>query len=145
MGVVDFPLLLAVGTGLILSGIIYFFAFNWMEIPPLVKLWGIQFGLAGCVAGAYFSLNRATGKLLLFSASVLVGVFMAVFGQIYQTGADAYQLFMFWSLLTLGWTLISNFSVQWLLWLIITNMFLALWWTQTGVKGGAIYNYMIVL
>lgn len=127
-------ILLAVGSSLILSGILYFFAFNWAKITPLVKLSSIQIAMVVCLIGTYFySLKRVSGQVLLLSASVLTGVFMAVFGQIYQTGADAYQLFMMWSLLTLGWTIISNFAPQWIFWLAITNMFLGLWWLQAAL------------
>lgn len=126
-------MLLIIGVALVLSGIIYFFAFNWTKITPMAKLSSIEFALISCLAGAYFySLERIGGQLFLLSATVLVGVFMAVFGQIYQTGADAYQLFMMWSL-TLGWTLISNFAPQWTLWLVISNIFLVLWWDQAAL------------
>lgn len=143
-------LLLTIGSTLILCGIVYFFAFNWAKITPFVKLSSIQIGMFGCLIGAYFySINRISGQVLLLSASVLTGVFMAVFGQIYQTGADAYQLFMMWSLLTLGWTIISNFAPQWLLWLAITNTFLILWWQQAALPDrdmeGMIYVFLIAL
>ncbi len=143
-------LLLVIGAALVLSGIIYFFAFNWAKISSAVKLSSIQFGIIGCLTGAYFySLQRLSGQVLLLCASVLVGVFMAVFGQIYQTGADAYQLFMVWSLLTLGWTLISNFAAQWIFWLLITNIFLGLWWQQAALPTkemeGMIFTYMAIL
>lgn len=85
----------------------------------------------GCLIGTYFyTLERVGGQLLLLSASVLTGVFMAVFGQIYQTRADAYQLFMMWSFLILGWTLLSKFTPQYIFWLAITNIALMLWWDQ---------------
>lgn len=127
-------LLLTIGATLVLSGIVYFFAFNWAKITPIMKLFSIQFGIIGCLIASYlYSLQRISGQVLLLSASVLVGVFMAVFGQIYQTGADAYQLFMMWSLLTFGWTLISNFAPQWIFWLVIINTFLVLWWQQEAL------------
>lgn len=124
-------ILLSLGTSLILIGLIFFFAFNWAKIEAWQKLASIQVGLIACLFGAYFyGLKRLPGKLFLLSATVLTGIFMAVFGQIYQTGADAYQLFMMWSLLSLGWTVISRFSVQWLCWHVITMTFLVLWWDQ---------------
>jgi uncharacterized membrane protein len=143
-------LMLIIGTTLVLAGIIYFFAFNWSKISPLVKMSSIQFGIIGCLIGAYYySLQRISGQVLLLSATVLVGVFMAVFGQIYQTGADAYQLFMMWSLFTLGWTIISNFAAQWIFWLVITNTFLVLWWEQAALPTREmefmIFTYMAVL
>ena len=143
-------LLLIVGAVLVLSGIVYFFAFNWEKVPPAMKLYSIQLGIISCLIGTcFYSLRRLSGQLLLLSASVLVGVFLAVFGQIYQTGADAWQLFMMWALLTLGWTLMSNFAAQWIFWLVITNICLVLWWIQAALPTKEmeymIFTYMAVL
>lgn len=126
-------LLLAVGSALVLSGVVYFFAFNWNLIPPVAKFASIQVGLVAVVAVAcWHGLARTGGQTLLLGASVLVGVFLAVFGQIYQTGADAYQLFLIWSVLILGFSVISNFAPQWVLWLVVTNLALVLWWEQAA-------------
>ena len=133
-------LLLALGVSLVLTGIVYFFAFNSAWIDTLAKLMAIQAGIVGCLIGAYYySLSSLYGRTLLLSASVLIGVFLAVFGQIYQTGADSYQLFAAWSLLTFGWTLLSNFAAQWLLWLVIGNI--ALWLWQEAVTPSRLVNY----
>ncbi len=55
---------------------------------------------------------------------------MAVFGQIYQTGADAYQLFVGWSLLISGWVVISNFLPIWTIFILLINTSLILYWNQ---------------
>ncbi len=123
--------LLAMGCILTLSGIIFFFAYNWAEMSAFAKFALIQGGILVCVGGAFaVSLKRFAGQMLLLAASILTGVFMAVFGQIYQTGADAYELFMMWSLLVFGWTVLSNFAFQWICWLTITNLFIFFWWQQ---------------
>ena len=127
-------LLITIGSALLVCGIVYFFAFNWAKITSVVKFSIIQLGMIICLIGAYFcTLNRISGQLFLLSVSVLTGVFIAVFGQIYQTGADAYQLFMMWSIFTLGWTIISNFAPQWIFWLVVTNTFFILWWNQAAL------------
>lgn len=124
-------LLLIIGTTLILSGIICFFAFNWVNISPTVKLTSIQTALFICLGGSYFyGLQHSLGKILLLSASVLIGVFLAVFGQIYQTGADAYTLFMIWAALMLPFVLIAEFAAQWALWIVVCNIFLATYLPQ---------------
>ena len=129
-------LLLALGAALVLAGVVYFFAFNWAKIPPAVKLAAIQVALIGCLAGAcYYSLKKLSGQVWLLAASVLVGVFLAVFGQIYQTGADAWQLFALWSVLVLGWASIAAFAAHWLLWLALANISLWLWWKQAALPG----------
>lgn len=123
-----FRLLLAVGSALVLSGIVYFFAFNWDQIPDWAKLAGIQTGIAMSVlAATYLGLSRPSGKTLVLVSSVLVGVFLAVFGQIYQTGADAYSLFVSWALLILPWTLIAEMNALWILWIAVGNTALALY------------------
>ena len=127
-------LLLGLGVSLILSGIVYFFAFNWTKITPEMKLGSIQLAILGCLgASYYYGLARLFGKIMLLSASVLVGVFLAVFGQNYQTGADAYNLFMMWALFILPWVILSEFAALWLVWLVITNVFLVLYWDQAAL------------
>ena len=117
-----------------LSGVVYFFAYNWNLIPPAAKFASIQIAVIAAVAAACFcGLTRVSGKTLMIAASVFAGVFLAVFGQVYQTGADAYQLFLTWSLLILGWSVISNFAPQWTLWLAVTNVALVLWWEQAAL------------
>jgi uncharacterized membrane protein len=78
-------------------------------------------------------LGRDAGKLLVLCASVLIGVFWAVFGQIYQTGADAYNLFEVWSLMILGFAIIADFAPLWAVWLAVTNTFIVLYWQQAVV------------
>lgn len=127
-------LLLAVGVSLILAGIIYFFAFNWAKISPGVKLGSVELGIVLCAAAAYlYGLDRLSGKVALLSACVPVGVFLAVFGQIYQTGADAYTLFMMWSVLIAGWVIIAEFAALWAVWLVVTNIYLLLYWDQAAL------------
>lgn len=124
-------LLLILGLTLSLSGIIYFFAYNWTKISPSTKLYSIQASIFLCLISSYFyGLQKLSGKILLLSASVLVGVFLAVFGQIYQTGADNYNLFMVWSLLIFPLVILSNFIPLWLLWLSVSNIFLLFYWEQ---------------
>ena len=138
-------LLLALGTALALAGVIYFFAFNWAKIPPAVKLAAIEAALIGCLAMACrASLKTPPGQLWLLAASVLTGVFLAVFGQIYQTGADAWQLFALWAVLTLGWAGVAAFAAHWLLWLLLVNMALWLWWDQAARPGEAMEALIFV-
>ncbi len=130
-GLWAYRIMLGLGTSLVLAGIIFFFAYNWNAIHHFAKFSIVLGAITLCVTGVVFmKIDSLPGKLLLLSASVLVGVFMAVFGQVYQTGADAYQLFMMWAILTLGWTLISKFPTQWVIWLVIANTFIVTYWQQ---------------
>ncbi|CUT17745.1 MULTISPECIES: DUF2157 domain-containing protein [Candidatus Ichthyocystis] len=149
-GVLISRFFLNIGCVLVLSGIFYFFAFNWNSISFYTKFLIIELSIITCIISAYFcSLNRISGSLFLLSGSILVGIFLVVFGRAYQTGTDSYKLFMFWALLTLGWTVISNFSLQWIFWIIIVNFFIILWWKQYVLPKSEerieILNYLIIL
>ncbi|WP_316859422.1 DUF2157 domain-containing protein [uncultured Cohaesibacter sp.] len=124
-------LLLAFGSGLVLAGIVFFFAFNWASIPDLVKLAMIESGIVITAGLSWFlSLERFLSRLLLLSAAVLTGVFLAVFGQIYQTGADQWQFFALWAALITIWTVIARFLSLWVLWLGLVNLSLFLFWSN---------------
>ena len=123
--------LMALGTGHVLAGIIFFFAFNWADMSDFAKFAVVQGGIVITVLGALISgLDRPVGQSLLISASVLTGVVLAVFGQIYQTGADAYQLFFSWALLIIPWVLISRNAAHWLVWLIVACIAIGLYCEQ---------------
>ncbi|HET6521432.1 MAG TPA: DUF2157 domain-containing protein, partial [Geminicoccaceae bacterium] len=74
----------------------------------------------------------------LVGAAVLVGVTLAVFGQIYQTGADAYQLFVGWGLLILPGVLGSASPALWLVWLVVVHLGVELWGMQVAVPEGRV-------
>ncbi|MEM9259101.1 MAG: DUF4401 domain-containing protein, partial [Bacteroidota bacterium] len=67
---------------------------------------------------------------LLTTAAFMVGGLFAVLGQIYQTGANAYDLFLAWVLFTAIWTIVVDFPALWLLWLALVNATLVLYGQQ---------------
>lgn len=136
--------LLFFGSALVLSGIIFFFAYNWSAMGKFLKLGLIEAGVAACAAGAYgLGLNKLTGKVLLLSASVLLGVLMAVYGQTYQTGADAFELFVGWAALIFGWVVVSEFAALWLIWLVLVNTGCILYWVQVLEPAHSVrYEYL---
>jgi len=124
-------ILLFLGSALVLAGIVFFFAFNWAKMGPMFKFFLIQGGILICVIGVLKTgLGKIVGKILLLSAALLVGVFLAVYGQVYQTGADAYELFVGWALLIAGWVFISKFTSPWLMWITLINAGTIFYWTQ---------------
>ena len=123
------------GTALMLSGIVCFFAFNWQGLHRFGKFGLIALGLAGAAGLAWKAgLQRLAGQVALLAACVLVGVWLAVFGQVYQTGADAFELFRGWALLILPWVLLARFQGLWAFWILLLNLWLGLWWDQTGSR-----------
>jgi uncharacterized membrane protein len=110
------------GTAALAAAIIFFFAFNWDALGRFTKF-GLVEGaiLAVLVACWRFDLDRPAGKAALVLLSLLTGALLALTGQVYQTGADTFELFAWWALLILPWVLVSRFSPHWLLWLAVAN------------------------
>ena len=107
--------LLAVGVGFTVAGIIFFFAYNWEELPKFAKLGIVEVLLVASVLLATFThWNKLVKQILLTEATFLIGTLFAVFGQIYQTGADAYDLFLGWTLFTILWAVAIRFAPLWL-------------------------------
>ncbi|MEZ4661133.1 MAG: DUF2157 domain-containing protein [Caldilineaceae bacterium] len=124
-------LLLIVGVLLLVSGVFFFFAYNWDALHRFVRLGLVEAAILAAAALAHFlGLRKLSGKVALLAAALLGGALLAVFGQEYQTGADSYTLFLTWMLLIAGWVAISAFAPLWLLWLALANIALVLYWSQ---------------
>jgi len=131
--------LLFLGAALVLSGILFFFAYNWEDLGRLGRLGLAASGVLLCVAGSELvGRSKLGGKVLVLAASVLVGILLAVFGQAYQTGADAYELFVGWAQLIFLWVLISEFAALWCVWLVIVHCAAIFYWEQVGTYGESV-------
>lgn len=126
-------LLLALGLGFLASGILFFFAYNWADIPKFGKL--TLAGLAVCipvVLALLSSFSNLVRKGLVTTAAFLVGPFFGVFGQVYQTGANAYDLFFAWGVFIIAWVIAVDFAPLWLLFIILLNVTLSLYAEQVA-------------
>ena len=129
--------LLALGAGQFLAGVVFFFAYNWNDLSDIAKFAVVEGALAIAALGALAAgLDRMFGQVLLIAASLLTGVLLATIGQVYQTGADVFELFLAWAALILPWTLISRGAVQWLLWLVVAEVALWLYCEQVPMVVG---------
>ena len=122
---------LVLGAGHLLAGVIFFFAYNWDDLAPFTKFGLLQAGIAFAVVLSLVTRSeRPGGQALLIAASVFVGVLFAVIGQVYQTGADAYELFTVWAVLILPWVVASRSSAHWFVWVVICLTAFSFYGTQ---------------
>ena len=124
-------MLLLLAAAFTLSGIIFFFAYNWADMHRFAKFGLIEVVMLALVGLAFYrGLDHIVGKVSLLGAAVLVGALLAVMGQEYQSGADSYALFLTWALLIGGWVAIGGFVPLWLLGWGLVNLSLGLYWEQ---------------
>lgn len=125
---------LSLGAAFCLAGLIFFLAYNWHLMHKFLKLGLVQALLLVVVAVVVLrrDLRPLARNLLILSASVLVGAMFSVFGQIYQTGADAYDFFLGWTVFVVIWTIAANFYPLWVLLLTLINVTFLLYISQVG-------------
>lgn len=127
-------LLPALGISFMVSGILFFFAYNWADLPKFAKLGMIEGMLVAAVALLLFTRWSVPIKqIILTGASFLVGALFAVYGQIYQTGANAYDFFLGWTLFVTLWTIVSAYPPLWLLWIGLVNVTLYFYKEQIAI------------
>lgn len=115
--------LLALAVGHILSGIVFFFAFNWNDLAGMTKFAIVGGGILACLATWVIAkLDSPAGQAFGIGATVLVGVMFAVLGQVYQTPAMIHTPFVFWALLTFPFALASRNLAHWTVWLVILTV-----------------------
>lgn len=135
---------LALGLLLLASAAVCWVAANWNAMTKVQRLAGAQVLLAASALLAAFLYARpartpvaAHGRACVVGlASVLLGALLALVGQTYQTGADAWELFALWAGLMLPWAVAARSQGVWLFWIVLANIALALllgervlsWW-----------------
>ncbi|OAV45650.1 DUF2157 domain-containing protein [Lewinella sp. 4G2] len=114
--------LLAFGLGLLACGLIFLLAFNWDALSKWQKLTIAALGVATPTLLALTNLFSAGNrKILMTVAAFMVGGLFAVYGQIYQTGADAFEYFLAWTWFITIWAIVVDFPALWLIWLAAFN------------------------
>lgn len=138
-------LFISLGVGFTLSGIVFFFAYNWADLHKFAKI-GLTEGLliSTIIVLLFIKTKSSLSNIILTGASVLVGVLFAVFGQIYQTGANAYDFFLAWTVFISLWALVANFPPLWLLYLILLNTTLILFSQQVAKDWSSVFIYTLL-
>lgn len=124
--------LLLVGACLCAAGVVFFVAANWSALHAWVRM-GLVAGvltLAAIAAGGLGLRNLPGGAALLLSG-LLFGPLMAIYGQTYQTGADAWELFALWAAVFTVHAALARFGVTWVAWLILVHTAALLFISQT--------------
>lgn len=130
---------ITLGIGFTTTGIIFFFAYNWADLNKFVKLGLTEIlVIATTLIVLLPKINSITRNIILTGSSFLVGVLFAVFGQVYQTGANAYDFFLAWTLFITLWVAVSNFAPLWLLYIVLLNTTFFLYTEQVAKDWPAI-------
>jgi len=124
---------LALGGALLASALVSWVAANWAALSPVQKLAGAQGLLVLLSLFAWYLTwrgqtltHRHSATVFSSLAAVGIGALLALIGQQYQTGADAWQLFFWWAVLLLPWLVTLHTVFLTLLWGVVVNVMLGL-------------------
>lgn len=116
-------LLLSGAVILAASALIFFFAHNWPLMHYLSKLLlaAVVVLIAGMIA-TFTPYQSQLQKAALLGTALSTGALLALIGQIYQTGADIWQLFAAWAALITPLVLLSKSRLSYLLWFALIEL-----------------------
>lgn len=110
------------------AAILFFYAANWWGMAPALKVAGLDLLLVLCAAGVLLSPPGGFARSAWAAAgAVLSGVLFGVHGQIWQTGADAWELFALWSGLAIVWAVAARSDAAWLVAVLTATLALGRW------------------
>lgn len=132
-------LLLWLGSLALAFAVLFFVAYNWAEMGRWLRFGMVQAAMVLAASIAIWpKASPMVQRVALTSATLLVGVLLALFGQVYQTGADPWQLFFSWAVLTLPWVWVARFELLWVLWLGLLNLAIGLYFRTWGGPFGVL-------
>ncbi len=152
------------GSLALVVALLFFMAYNWQSMGPMYKFALLQgslvlvvilYGLWSLVLAPRYAVNQDTLELGRTIGQVvmvlLIGGLLALFGQVYQTGADPWQLFALWSLLISVMVVSSGQALLWIMWSVLINVSLALyvdtrpiWLMLLGHIEQAVWLFLII-
>ncbi|WP_288422099.1 DUF2157 domain-containing protein [uncultured Acinetobacter sp.] len=125
--------------------ILYLIAANWLMLPDSIQLIIPPVIL---LVTAWVSINDTLSEgirqTLHGTCGLMIGLSLAVIGQVYQTGADSYLLFLIWTLLLLPWLYRPNIGIFALI-CITSQLALFLFFKQTFWAEKFPYLYLFAL
>ncbi|WP_341668132.1 GDYXXLXY domain-containing protein [Alcaligenes sp. SDU_A2] len=137
---------------LLASGLVTWIAANWPGWGPVAKL-SLAQGAVAVSALLALLMHRRPGSwerdlgvsaALTGLAAVGCGGLFALIGQIYQTGADPWQLFALWAVLILPWVLVVRSVFLSVLWLVVLNTAVYLWIDTQPVSWTGVWEHGLV-
>jgi uncharacterized membrane protein len=136
---------ITLSVGLFSAGVIMFFAYNWTYIHKFAKLALLEGLVCICVLLVLVTkFNTGIKNLLITGATVFAGGLFAVFGQIYQTGANAYDFFLGWTIAVSLWVLVAGFAPLWLIYIALINTTIVLYFAQVAPQRSAVTLFSLL-
>ena len=121
---------LIVGVVLLAAGTIFFVAANWSALGPFARMGTVGGAMVLATLAGGFLGDSLAGRAASLLGGLLFGPTLAVYGQVYQTGADPWELFALWTLVMAAYGVVTRFSGAWVLTLVLLHICVFAWIDQ---------------
>jgi uncharacterized membrane protein len=129
-------LFLWLGAASLAASVVFFVAANWQSLGRYTKFGLVEVALAAAVAIAvWHGLDSLVGKAALVVAALVAGALLALMGQVYQTGADTFELFAAWAVAIVVWVIAGRQPALWMIWIALLNLALIFWFQIVPGRG----------
>ena len=91
------------------ASLLFFVAANWQALGRFGKFVLVEGVLVAALAVTWWrGLDTTVGRAALLAAALATGVLLALVGQVYQTGADTFELFAAWAAAIAVWVAVAR-------------------------------------
>jgi len=153
------PVLCCLGLLSLVAGAVFFVAWNWAWLPKMAKFALAELLIAALTVVVWWRWYSTLARSALLAAGLGFGALFALYGQIYQTGADSWELFRAWLCVLLPLALIARQNSLWFFSWLIANLALQLYYTTlpsslldvavsdsfTRLPTAVLYSYLALL
>jgi len=115
-------LLTLLGLLSIVAGVVFFLAWNWAVMSKFVKFALAELLIVALAVVVWRRWYDAVARAALLALGLSFGALFALYGQIYQTGADSWELFRAWALVLFPLALLGRQNGLWFCTWFIANL-----------------------
>ena len=106
----------------LVAGMVFFIAWNWATMPKMTKFLLAQLFIIALAIVVWWRWYDTVSRMALLAVGLSFGGLFALYGQVYQTGADSWELFYTWACVLLPLALLGRQNALWFSAWIISNL-----------------------
>lgn len=153
------PVLSFLGLISLVAGAVFFVAWNWAQMPKMAKFALAELLVIALATVVWWHWYNGLARCALLATGLSFGALFALYGQVYQTGADSWELFRAWICVLLPLALIARQNSLWFCSWLVANLAFQLYYATQSIPfadsasfgslaylpARALYSYLIVL
>lgn len=117
----------------IVAGVVFFIAWNWASMPKMAKFALVELWIIALAVLVWWRWYDAVSQSALLALGLSFGGLFALYGQVYQTGADSWELFRAWAIVLLPLALIARRNGLWFCTWVAANLSFQLYYIGRSV------------